>query len=421
MVSSDKIAKLLRTDSRVISDLGEKLGAISGKMHVLDAIVEEIEEKTASRLTALGLDMAADADEIHRAYIAKIQKEDQIMFELFKRPNFSTTEGCQIVIESAKTLSGNLQGFFLKKERAREFLETHPPQNILKMARSRNVEELLKNEDLLEVFSALRFGEDPKWLNETFFSQYHGITPDDFEMRPIEVRVLGGAWKERAQKYATHKLHHISHLKELGIIFIIPLGENYPGSTLEVFTLLLHYFHEVDFYARLFRTYSSLPNFTERMISALRGDVLETPVPRGEGLGVRIVQRYLAKDDPNDPRLFEPHVNPEVIHWAKGEGDIVREGERFISSDLEFFRELDFVGEYFNSRKHGKEVLMSFDLVDGVVSLAKKSNVETRYYYHQHEALWNKIFNEYFGFDAIESFILENLDRGHIIFNSSAL
>ena len=38
----------------------------------------------------------------------------------------------------------------------------------------------------------------------------------------------------------------------------------------------------------------------------------------------RVVQTYLAKDDENDFRLFEPHVNPEAEHWLKVSEDLVR-------------------------------------------------------------------------------------------------
>jgi len=403
----------------VLKSLEQKLNILTGKEGIFDKIIEENRNKIQSRLSALGYSVSSAAEDVFGALIDKTKKEDDALYTMFKKPNFSTTEGCTNVIHTARDLSGNIRGFFLKKDKARELLEKNPPRNILKMLGYESIDALLLEVDLLEVFAALRFAEDPQWLNGTFFSEYHGLAESDFEERNIEVLVLGKEWIERAKKYARHKLHHISHLKELGLIFIIPFEKEYAGATLEVFTLVLHYFHEVDFYSRLFKAYAREPNFTERMISALRGDVLDTPLPDSGILGIRIIQRYLAKDDPNDPRLFEPHANPEAIHWAKGEADIVREGMKSPRSDLEFFRDLDFAGDFFTLRSGAGETFVSFDLIDNVVSLSKQSGIESKYIYHQHEALWNKIFNEYFGGATIEGLILDNLEKGYISFHTA--
>lgn len=415
MSSAEKFAKILKVKPDILNRLEIKLNTVTGKNGVFDKIIEEINNRVSLILKAFNLKFDSPAEEVYKAWINKVGKEDEALFKIFKEPDFSETLGCATVINSAKELSGNLNGFFIKEERARELLEKNPPKNVLKITGYNTVGGLLEKENLLDVFAALRFVEDAEWLNKTFFSEYRNLNEGDFETRPIEARVLREEWKARAQKYTGHKLHHISHLKELGFIFIIPFQKNYPGATLEVFTLLLHYFHEVDFYSRLFKKYSREQNFAEKMISALRGDIPDKIFSGHNGLSVPIVQRYLAKDNPDDPRLFVPHVNPEVIHWAKGEADIVRQGERFTESDLEFFRDLDFVAKFFESKKFGGEIILSFDPIDGVVSLARVPEIGRRYYYHQHEALWNKIFDEYFGAEKIEQLILGSLDRGEIV------
>ena len=49
-----------------------------------------------------------------------------------------------------------------------------------------------------------------------------------------------------------------------------------PGKFLRDFALLLHYFHEIEFYSKLFKKYSAEENFAEKFKSLLRGDVKET-------------------------------------------------------------------------------------------------------------------------------------------------
>jgi hypothetical protein len=137
---------------------------------------------------------------------------------------------------------------------------------------------------------------------------------------------------------------------------------------------------------------------------------------------VRIVQRYLAKDDPNDFRLFDPHVNPEAEHWYKAEGDLTKLDDMPFAKKLGeqvfgVWQKLDFVGEFFPSFAEATEgrpdeELVSFDLIDLVMSLVKKG--EIKYLYHQQEALWNKIFVEYLGRDKMNELIEENIINGFI-------
>ena len=122
-----------------------------------------------------------------------------------------------------------------------------------------------------------------------------------------------------------------------------------------------------------------------------RGDVLSNlPSPSSdERRSFLIIQRYLAKDDENDHRLFLPHLNPEALHWDPAETALAKiEG-------LDFWKDLDWVGDFFKIETGG-EVPVSFNLVDTVMSLVQEKEM-IKYLYHHQEALWNKIFVSYFG------------------------
>ena len=178
----------------------------------------------------------------------------------------------------------------------------------------------------------------------------------------------------------------------------------------------MHYLHEVPFYSDLFRRFMGDPDFIDKFRSLLRGDV---PVKKIESLPDqgpvwRVVQTYLSKDNQQDFRLFEPHVNPEAEHWLKVSEDLGRlsrmlPGEGNIS--LGYWSGLDYVGDFFKDQ-NGKEQLISFDLTDLIMSLVKKS--EIKYLYHQQEALWNKIFSEYLGRERMSQLIGENIINGFI-------
>ena len=125
-----------------------------------------------------------------------------------------------------------------------------------------------------------------------------------------------------------------------------------------------------------------------------------------------IIQRYLAKEDENDWRLFEPHVNPEAIHWRRAESLLAKAGDLAdgFSADLAFWQNLNWVGDYFKDET-GAETLASFNLVDTAMSLVMRKEL-IKYLYHHQEALWNRIFAEYFGEEKLEELIKENIVKG---------
>ena len=147
----------------------------------------------------------------------------------------------------------------------------------------------------------------------------------------------------------------------------------------------------------------------------LRGDIVESrlPPPTQEKTQWLIVQRYLAKDDENDWRLFEPHINPEALHWERAEKLLVKTGKSLdnFSVDLAFWQNLNWIGDYFMTES-GIEVLVSFNLIDTAMSLVKEKEL-VKYLYHHQEALWNKIFTEYFGEEKMEELIKENIVKGY--------
>jgi len=174
----------------------------------------------------------------------------------------------------------------------------------------------------------------------------------------------------------------VSHLKEFGVIFLNPISENIAGKFMRDFALLLHYLHEIDFYAKLFRKYATGEDFAVRLKALLRGDVPEkNTVEPGEWL---IVQRYLFKENPQDPRLFLPRVNPESLHWLRGEHDIAEFAKANGQAGLHAWDGLDWVAAVFADSVDP----VSFDLEDNAmqaVSFVEGKN--DRFSYHQREAL----------------------------------
>ena len=350
----------------------------------------------------LGVAQDADAKDVYDALISKIESDDRHIFKALGEPNCKVDGDCQNIGEIAKRVVKPPKGFFMKLDKAREFLINQPPLKIMAALGYDSVEKMLQTEDLLEVYSALRFVEGSEWLNEVFFKQYETLTPDDFEEREIVVKALSDKWGGVAAEFLKKKKHNISHLKELGVVFIIPALVGISGELLRMFVLILHYLYEVPFYSRIFREIvANRLTFSSNLTSLLRGDVIERHFPDSERSLWLVVQRYLAKDDENDWRLFVPHINPEAIHWTRAEASLANIGAELngFGPELLFWENLDWVGTYFKN-EIGIDILVSFNLVDTVMSLVKQKDM-VKYLYHHQEALWNQIYLAYFGYEDL--------------------
>jgi len=414
MIATERIAKILRADRGFLEKIDRHLSIITGKTGVMGKILKENDNLVKGHLLKLGVAEDATAKEVYDALISKIEADNHLIFEALGQPCLTAKSDCTRVLEVVKKVAGVNHGFFLRKEKAIEFLNNQPPLKVMKCLGYGSVGEMLEKEDLFEIYSALRFVEGNEWLNDVFFKQYENLKPGDFEKREIVVRALPEKWAAIAAPFVERKWHNISHLKEMGVVFVIPVSLGISGELLRMIGLVFHYLHEIPFYSELFLKSVEFPEtFAANIISFLRGDILDRRLQEGEKTLWLVVQRYLAKDDENDWRLFAPHINPEAIHWVKAGEDVLRLGEALDgkSVDLSFWAGLDWAGDYFKD-EIGNDTLVSFNLVDTVMSLVKEKDM-IKYLYHHEEALWNQIFAEYFSFDELEKFAKEYLLQGY--------
>lgn len=406
----DYLAKILGVDSMMLERLDGAMSNKVGRKGVLDKIAEENEGIITATLKNLDSTNRSTQHILSVLRQTLFAHEKQLMEFLQNEPGKDEFEKAAGL---AKKIVKPSKGFFLKKDQAQEILKKRPSENLLRYLKISSIEEVFDRYDVTEIFSSLRFLESDAWMHQTFETAYSSFTASDFEEREVEIRVLGPIWQEVAKKFVAKKLHNVSHLKEFGVIFINPVKENIPGKFLRDFALLFHYSYEIDFYSNLFKKYVSSQNFADNLKMLLRGDIKDIyKVEDGEWL---IIQRYLAKENPQDPRLFLPRVNPESLHWLRGERDLALFDFNNHGLDLRLWNNLSWVGGIFHD---GAEDVISFDLEDNAMSLV--SFMEGRneiFNYHQKEAMWTKIFSEYAGGEKeMENLLTENFNNGIIKF-----
>lgn len=412
MRTSTDLARILGIDPVALDDLNEVMSEITGRSDVLDNLIDENRRMVDTTLGVLD-SRHKPASEVREVLRKTIFKHEKQLMEFIN--TLDGKDEFERSVTFAKQAATVKKGFFLKKEFAEEILKKRPPETVLRYLNVPDVDVLLRKHDVTEVFSSLRFLESTSWMHKTFEEAYSNFTPKDFEERDIEIKVLGPEWREVAEKFVAKKHHNVSHLKEFGVIFLNPIKMEIPGKFLRDTALFLHYFHEINFYSKLFRRYSEQDDFAERLKALLRGDVGKPDTLKdGEWL---IVQQYLWKIDPKDPRLFIPHVNPESMHWARGEKDLTACCTAYAHINVGLWHDLDWVASIFEEDGE-EEHIVSFDLEDNAMALVSFAEGENESFtYHQREAMWTKLFSEYAGGEEeMEKLLIENFDKGIIQF-----
>lgn len=386
-----------------IRDLEEN----SGKYSMDVRLVAEILEKAHKAMRELGLDHRdTTGPELYAALVAKIKEHDE---HLAKKIGGSADETPTTLIPKIKAAVDktkvNKSCWVLKKSVAKEFLKKTPPKNIMKHLGYRSVDSMLKKENLAEVFGALRFAEDAEWLDK-FNQKYKTLKPSDFETRQIEIVVMPhDRWADICEDFIHKKKHNITHLKELGVILMLPVKvDHLPGMATWSGSLVFHYINEIRLYSAFFKLKQVKPNFGEIFVDTLIADPNMGPTMAGQQIHWRVIQRYFGKlKDEYHPEIFEPHVQPEDLHWRKAQEMLYQ-----IDPELRFWEDMDYVGLMYDGRP------VVFNMMDVAASYTNQTTYEEREIYHFRESLWNEIFIRYMGQKTLEEQILKQLDNDMI-------
>lgn len=396
------LSELLAAKEPLFTQALEQLEHASHKPGVDARLSGEIHEKAKKAIRGLKLDPAdTTGPELYHALIAKIKEHDEhLATAIGGNYNMSVEELLPLMKATAEKVKVPRDCWVLKKSVAKEMLRKMPPPNIMKRLGYRSVESMLKRENLAEIYGALRFAEDPEWLNK-FNGGYKRLKPSDFETRKIEIVIMPKErWGDIAEHFVIKKRHNITHLKELGVILMLPVKQKtLPGITLWALSLLFHYTNEIRLYSAFFKLKQVSPNFGDIFVETLIADPDLGPIMAGKNIHWRVIQRYFGKlEDESHPEIFEPHVQPEDLHWRHAEAVLYK-----IDRELSFWRDMDYVGLMFEDRP------VVFNMMDVAAAYCNETPYKNRVVYHFRESLWNEIFMRYMGQKTLENQVLKQL------------
>lgn len=391
--------------SMAIRDLEKASGNPSADVRLTAEIVGQVRLKTQE----LGLDPDdTTSKELYYALINRIREDnDRITTQLLNLPK-GTEDIRTLVPPMVKAVKGAkvpMKCWALKRSVAKKMLKKMPPRKMMAHLGYRSIDSMLKHEPFNEMYTALRFSEGPEWLNK-YNEMFKGVKPKDFEERNIEiVQMDHDKWVGLTAHFVEKKKHNVTHSKELGVIVVVPMQQaTMRGLPLKTLPLLFHYINEIRLYSAFFKLKSTHPRFGAELVDTLIADPGKAAVMAGQHVHWRVIQRYFGKlADEKHPEAFQPHVQPEDLHWRKAEESLYK-----LDLKMEFWRDLDFVA------MPAKGGPVALNVMDVSFAYSNEEEYENRYYYHFRESLWNEIFMRYMGEEVLEQQVLEQLDNDMI-------
>ena len=402
------IGRFLQAKEPLFDHALHQLELISHQKGVDVKLAAEIAEKAARATKTMGLAATATGPELYTALLKQVAINDTHIAKAIGGHNTeSVSEMIPLIADAAAAAPVPKDGWFLKETKARDLLRANPPTAIMDRLGHHLVSRLLDEEDIYELFLALRFAESADWLNN-FDRQYLDLKPSDFESRRIKVVPFAVAkWGDIAEHFIEKKRHNITHSKEMGAIAIMPMKvETMRGITLKVLPLLLHYYNEIRLYSSFFKLMQTKQNFGAIISDTLIADPAHVKITDSLHIHWRVIQRYFGKlTTETHPEIFEPHLQPEDLHWRRAESVLYK-----LAPELEFWHEMDYVAV----AKGPAHEPVTFNLMD--LSLGYSNGIEyaDRYLYHFREALWNEVFARYLGEKVLEEQLLEKLNNSVI-------
>lgn len=399
------LSDLLDAEEPLFSQALRQLEETSGRSGADVKLVGDITGMAHENIRKMGLTPAiSTGEEVYQGLLAHVEKDIARLTKIIGASESNDVRHLvPFMIDAANKVTFNRKVFVIKREKAKELIRAMPPKQLMEKLGYTTVDAMFATEDFDEIYTALRFSEGPEWLtkyNELFTS----VTPEDYEERDLRILQMDhDKYVDLAAHFVQKKLHNVTHTKEMGIIVVVPMhARTMRGLVLKTLPLLLHYMNEVKLYSTFFKLKSAHPHFGKTVVNTLIADPGTGSQLVGKNIHWRVIQRYLGKHkkDSIDKVAFEPHVQPEDLHWRRAE-DLLYE----IDPELEFWKNRDYVALTYDGFP------VAFNLFDVSFAYSNKESYEGRYAYHFRESLWNEIFVRYMGFKNLANQVLEQLDN----------
>ncbi len=396
------LSQLLQAEEPKFTMQLHQLEKAAGHSSVDVRLIAEITNTVKQKTRELGLDQNDTTDkELYHALQSLVALHDSYLAKIIgTKPDDAIEKQLKNIQKCLKNIKETRSCWSIKNSVAKKILKSHPPKNVMKQIGYKSVDSMLKRENISEIYAATRLLETPAW-QKRLIKSYRHLTPSDFETRDIEILYLSPKkWGDAANNYMFNRHQNITHLKELGVLLILPLPlKKLRGLTITVLPLALHYINEIRSYSSFFKLQQVRPDFGSILVEMILDDPNTSASIANDTLHWRIIQRHFGDESSTLPDTFGPHIQPEDLFWKKAESILYR-----LEPALKFWENLDYVATT------GTDAPVSLSLMDNAVSYCNGLEYGESSTMYFRSSLWNEIYARYIGVESIESQVLEQLN-----------
>jgi hypothetical protein len=399
------LSELLAAEEPMFTMAIQQLEQVSGNASVDVRLTAEIVGKVHMKIRALGLDPKdTTGPELYRALVNLLKQHDDFLARRIgiEDPH-DADEVLRRITDAVPALNVPRKAWVMKPAVAKRLIKQNPPKRVMKQLGYRSIDSMIKRESVHELYAAMRFLESKEWLDK-FIAKYKDLKPSDFENHQIElIRMDVNKWGESAMEFVHQNRQNITHLKELGVIAILPLPiSRMSGLTIITLPLILHYINEIRVYATFFKSQQTRPDFAKIIIETLVSDPGKHVSVAGHHIHWRVIHRHLSSKDATIADLFEPHVEADDLIWRKAEETLYR-----LEPALHFWFDIDYVGVVFDDRP------ISFNLMDIAISYVNNLPYGNQAVHHMRQNIWNEIYLRYVREQAIERQVAQQFGQSN--------
>lgn len=397
------MSDLLGASEPMFTGVIQQLERMSGDPNIDVRLTAEIATKVNQKIRELGLDPTdTTAKELYHGLQGLVQIHDNFLVKALGGSDATdVADLLPRIVRKVESLPQSKRCWVIKHSVAKRLLKDMPPKQLMKHLGHRSVDSMLKRENIDELFVALQFTQSSAW-QARFIASYKRLQPSDFESRTISiVQFSGKRWEKLGRDFSALQRQAIAYAKELGVIAVLPIPvERLRGICVTLLPLLLYAMNEIRLYSAFFKLQQVKYDFAKIIVTTLTAEPEGMVTVAGQPIHWRIIQRFYGKQNPNrHPEVFEPHVQPEDLHWHQVEELLYK-----IEPALKFWDELDYVG----MATSGQPV--SLNLLDNAISYCNGLPYGQQSVSHFQECLWNEVFMRYMDREPVERQILQQLD-----------
>ncbi len=398
------LSQALGAEEPIFSQSIQQLEQASGAPNADIRLSTENIQQLRAKIAELGLDpQDTTAAELYGALRERLRNDDAIVRKALTIADTATpmdilarVERCVAAVEMPK------QCFALKASVAKRLLKKRVPKAVMKQLGYRSAESMFKHEPAAHLFAAAQMVESASW-HKALKEQYAKLQPGDFETRDISVTLpRSRRWVTLAASYVATSRHNVLTFRELGTVVILPMQDAVDGLTITSLLLTLHEMNSVRSFSSFVKLQQVKINFGE----IVQQSTLEQPQVAAYLANQRVtwqtIHRYYSRfKQAYHAEIFEPHVQPEDLHWQQAEDVLAK-----IAPELSFWQ-----GTQHLSLLDADGQPVSCNILDTALSYCNKLSFSDRIVHFVRDNLWHELLLRYLNQSNLEEAVQRQLSR----------